>query len=150
MTITTFTILACLLATSALAADPPLGTWEWIATEDPAGVFTTPEDLGHTVQREFKSDLTFIEYRDQVPYATGVFSVDDVVFGEVTITRLSIDYGGISPLVCAYGIDQNDQLVMSWGTESPSGLPSFPIERFAVRGVDTVGESWGAVKVLFR
>lgn len=150
MKTTSFAILACLLTSVALAADPPLGTWEWVATEDPAGVFTTPDDLGYTVQREFKNDLSYIEYRDEIPYVTGVFWVDDVLFGEVIITRLTIDYGGISPLVCAYGINLTDQLEMFWGTESPSGLPSFPIERFVERGVATVAESWGAVKALYR
>lgn len=144
-------IVLTLSATFALAADPPFGTWEWMETEESAGVFTTPTDVGYTVQFEFNEDMTFIEYRNQEIFDTGVFWVTDVEYMDLIITALTLDYGSVSPEVCAYGIDWDGWLAMWWGSNPSDGMPSYPVERYAPRGpVGIEQENWGSIKALYR
>ncbi len=131
---------------------PPLGTWEWISTEESAGVFTTPINAGHTVEFEFNDDLTFVEYRDQMYRAAGVFWVQDVPYNDEIIPVLALDYGDVSVPRCAYGVSEDDGILhLYWGSDPHFGLPSFPIERYVPRDpVPTVSESWGTIKLLYR
>ncbi len=140
-----------LSTTFALAAEPPLGTWEWMETEQSAGVFTRPADVGYTVQFEFNDDMTFHEYRNQEIFESGVFWVTDVEFMDLIITALTLDYGDVSPEVCAYGIDWDGWLCMWWGANPVDGMPYFPVERYAPRGpVGIEQENWGSIKALYR
>ncbi len=140
-----------LSATFALAAEPPLGTWEWMETEESPGVFTRPADAGYTVQFEFNDDMTFNEYRDQEIYEAGVFWVRDVEFMGYIIPALTLDYEGVSPATCAYGIDGDGWLSMWWGANPADGMPYFPIERYSPRGpVGIEQENWGSIKALYR
>ena len=139
-----------LSATFALAAVPPLGTWEWVETEESAGVFTTPADVGYTVQFEFNGDMTFIEYRDEDIFESGVFWVTDVEYMDLIIQALTLDYGGVSPETCAYGIGQDGLLNMWWGANPQDGMPYFPRERYAPRSVGIELGNWGSIKALYR
>ena len=140
-----------LSAAAALAAVPPLGTWEWVETEESPGEFTTPADVGYTVQFDFNDDMTFTEYRNQVPHESGVFWVTDVEYMGLIITALTLDYGGVSPETCAYGVDGEGMLSMWWGANPQDGMPYFPIERYAPRGpVEIEQGNWGSIKALYR
>jgi hypothetical protein len=143
-----FSILS---ATFATAAVPPLGTWEWVRTEESPGVFTTPADVGYTVQFDFNGDMTFTEYRNEEPHESGVFWVTDVEYMGQIITALTFDYGDISPATCAYGIDGEGWLSMWWGANPQNGLPYYPVERYAPRGpVEIEQGNWGSIKALYR
>jgi len=144
------TLTLVLAATLAVAAVPPYGTWEWFETEESAGVFTTPMDAGYTVQYDFRQDMTYTKYQDEIVAHEGTFWVQDVEFMGQTISALNMDSGGISPDVCAYGIDDFGLLQMYWGAD-PQGFPFYPIERYASREpVATENLSWGGIKSLFR
>jgi hypothetical protein len=139
-----------LSATLAGAAIPPFGTWEWLETEQSAGVIITPADVGYTVQFAFNNDMTYIEYRDQLPYVEGIFWVTDVEYMGVIITALTFDFGDVSPETCAYGFDGEGRLHMWWGADS-GGWPSYPVERYLPRGpVGDENASWGSIKSLYR
>ena len=135
---------------TAVAAVPPFGTWEWVETETSRDEFTRPEDVGYTVQYEFKGDMTYVEYHDGVIHEEGVFWVRDVEFQGLIITALNLDFGGVSPDVCAYWAG-GTTLEMYWGYNPDSGMPSFPVELYATRGpVGSEDTSWGGIKALYR
>ena len=122
-----------------------------ISTEDPIGVFTTPTDMGYTVQLEFNGDMSFNRYQDNLPNLTGVYWVRELEYEGHIIDQLTFDYGGVSPAKCAYGINSDGLLELFWGADPQTGLPSFPIELYAPRGpVFAESRSWGGVKALYR
>jgi len=144
-------LVLTLSATLAMAAIPPFGTWEWVETEESAGEFITPADLGYSVQFDFNEDMTFIEYRNEEIFESGGFWVMDVEFMGYVIPALTLDYGDVSPETCAYGIDGNGLLNMWWGYNPQDGLPYYPIERYAPRGpVEIEQGNWGSIKALYR
>lgn len=142
-------LILVLFAVSSLAAVPPVGTWEWASTEESPGLFTMPGDLGFTVQREFHSDLTYTEYRDELVFRTGIYRVDDVEFMGNIIAALYIDCGVTPEEVCAYGFGDNE-LQLYWG-HNAGGWPSYPVEHLIPRDeVANNVQSWGHIKSLFR
>lgn len=145
----TIILVFILCASLAPAATPPEGTFEWVSTEESPGEFTTPDDLGYTVQREFMADLAYHEYRDEVLYRSGEFWVADVEFMGVIITALYIECAGFGVEVCAFGY-LADGLEFFWGADE-GGWPSFPRETLSSREpVSNTTVSWGNVKSLFR
>lgn len=142
-------LMVVFFASVVFGATPPEGTYEWISTEESAGVFITPLDLGYTVQREFNADLTYNEYRDEELFRSGDFWVADVEFMGVIIPALYIEYTGGEVDVCAFGY-LPDGLDFYWGAD-PGGWPSFPREILSTRGpVPTTRYTIDAVKSLYR
>jgi hypothetical protein len=142
-------LLLLLLATSALAAVPPEGTWEWVSTEESPGVFTTPVDLGYTVQRQFLADGTYNEFRDETLHRTGVFWVEDVEWQGMVIPALRIHCAPEALETSAYSFN-SQEMELLWGANA-GGWPSYPLELLARR--DPVAEeksSWGRIKSLYR
>lgn len=143
-------IVLTLSATLVVAAEPPFGTWEWVQTEESPGEFTTPTDVGYTVQFDFLTDMTFTEYRDEEFLESGVFWVADIEFMGYIIPALTLDYGDIPPRVCAYGVDEDGWLSMWWGSNPQDGMPYYPIESYAPRPVNIEQGNWGSLKALYR
>ncbi len=97
------TVLIVMFFTSlAFGATPPEGSYEWVSTQESPGVFTTPGDLGYTIQREFNADMTYNEYRDEELFRTGDFWVVDIEYIGMIIPTLYIDYGIYGVERCAY------------------------------------------------
>ena len=146
---TIFGLAVLLFGASVFAATPPLGTWEWVTTEESAGAFTTPGDVGYSVQREFNADEAYNEYRNEGLFRTGRYWVADVEFMGMIIPALYIDCGEPSPEVCAFGFAAQE-LELYWGADS-GGWPSFPLEVLENRGpVPNGSYSWDVVKSLYR
>lgn len=142
-------IFIAITAISAIAATPPLGTWEWSTTEESAGVVTTPGDLGYTIQREFGADATYREYRNEELFRTGHYWVEDVEFMDMIIPALYIDCGDPSPEVCAFYCGTSI-LELWWGADSV-GWPSYPREVLEITTpVTSESYSWGGIKGLYR
>jgi hypothetical protein len=148
---TVLVFLLTMWSTLSFAAVPPFGVWEWVQTEDAEGTFTTPADLGYTVQFEFKNDMTVNEYHDENLFQDGVFWVMVVEFMGYFIPALTFDFGEGLPETCAYGIDPQGFLEMWWGANPVNGLPYFPLEIYAPRGPVTIeNATWGSLKSLYR
>nr|MEE4268385.1 hypothetical protein [Candidatus Krumholzibacteria bacterium] len=146
---TTVLIATLFLAASAWAATPPVGTWEWVSTEESPGVLITPDDLGYTVQREFLVDGIYHEYRNEVLYRSGEYWVEDVEFMDMVIPALRIScYPG--PVETSAFYFGPTVLELWWGAD-PGGWPYLPQELLASREpVSTEGVSWGIIKSLYR
>jgi hypothetical protein len=77
--------------------------------------------------------------------------VTDVEYMDLIITALTLDYGDVSPEVCAYGIDWDGRLAMWWGANPIDGMPYFPVDRYAPRGPVAIEQgNWGSIKALYR
>jgi len=146
----TFVSLAVLLlAVSAFAAVPPVGTWEWAATEESPGDLTTPADVGYNVQREFLDDGLYYEFRNEAIHRSGTYWVDDVEFMGLIIPALYIECGDDPTEVCAY-LRGPGTLELYWGADG-GGYPSYPIEVLVYwESVPNETSTWGGVKNLFR
>ncbi len=145
------TALLFFTASMALAAEPPFGVWEWTHTETEAGVFINTLEEGTSLQRQFNADLSFSEYRDEVPVLSGVFWVQDIVIEGIQLQVLNLDFGGIAPARSPYLIDNEGVLMMYWGIDNQSGLPSYPVEFFAARSpISAESSTWDSFKALFR
>jgi len=136
-------------AVAAFAAEPPLGSWDWVRTEESAGESTLPGDVGYGVIRVFRADLSYAEYRDDELYREGVFRVEDIEFGEYLIPTLYIQCGGDPEEVCSFTRSASE-LRLLWGV-TPGGFPTYPIEYLVPStSVETRAGSWGMVKRIFR
>ena len=146
------TTLICLImvaTTMASAQTPPLGHWEWYETETSQGVFVTPADVGYTVQVSVVDGGTFIEYRDEAPYAQGTWTVFLSEYMGMDITAFQTVVGGATTTY-AYSFGPPPGFQLYAGADA-GGWPSYPIERYSSRGpVQNDETTWGELKILYR
>ena len=70
-------IVSLLLATCAYgqATDDIVGAWAWQSTSYSDGTVETPASIGYSVQLQFSSDMSFLEYHDGGLVEEGVWGI---------------------------------------------------------------------------
>jgi hypothetical protein len=150
-TLTSLLALILMSASLAFAATPPYGVWEWTQTETAPGVFVSALENGNSLQRSFKEDMNFTEYQDEIPVLSGVYWIQEIIVEDTVLNVLTMDFGGISPALSPYLINESGALYMYWGVDSQTGLPSYPVEHFVARApISTETSTWDGFKALFR
>ena len=138
------------LSAAAFAADAPLGTWEWIETEETEGIFTCPDDAGYTVQLEFRPRGAYREFRDEVLVQQGSWEVYDSEYDgtPVTLLVILIPFDQVSYV---YSVAGGGVLEFLLGGDEDD-LPDLPAVRYERRDPIVARDpgSWGGVKALFR
>lgn len=145
-------LLVLCSVTFAIADDAPspVGTWEWFETENPAGVFVYPEDVGYTLLIQLGGDGLYVEFHDETIFRLGTYTFYMTEFDGTEIPTLEIVSDGVTE-IWAYSTYGGTQLEL-WGGHNSGGYPSYPVERFIPHDpvVADSNETWDSIKSMYR